>query len=180
MNKEERTNRKKALKKVRDMATNVETLTAMAKYYKTGEHIDMFEIGVCRGVSTRAFLAGLYDRVGCGTGHLYSVDITDRFNVIRNDKHKKNWTFIHGNSIKIDWDKEIDILMIDGSHKYEHVKSDFERYEPFVKKNGLIVMHDVTTTGRGFGVNKFWNEIKYQTKIILQYNSMGLGIIQKL
>ena len=180
MTEEGKIKRKQALRKVRDMASNIETLTAMAKYFKTGEHIDIFEIGVCRGVSTKSFLKGLYERVGCGTGHLYSVDITDRSGVVRSHRHRENWTFIHGNSLEIDWDKPIDILMIDGSHKYEAVKADYEKYEPFVKNGGLIVMHDVTTRGRGFGVAKFWNEIEIPTKIILQYNSMGLGIIQKI
>lgn len=40
------------------------------------------------------------------------------------------------------WDKEIALLWIDGDHRYESVKRDFDCYEPFVQKGGLIVFHD--------------------------------------
>ena len=40
------------------------------------------------------------------------------------------------------WDKEIDLLFIDGSHHYEDVKQDFQQWSRFVGKNGRILIHD--------------------------------------
>ena len=40
------------------------------------------------------------------------------------------------------WNKEIALLWIDGDHRYEAVKRDFDCWEPFVFQGGLIVFHD--------------------------------------
>ena len=71
-------------------------------------------------------------------------------------------------------DKEIDILLIDGDHSYEGVKADYERYVPFVKKGGLILIHDVCNHG---AVKRFWKELK--DGIVLPLSFRGMGIIAK-
>ena len=177
MTETELKNKRKALHKVRGICPYLEPLASMAQYHKTGESINIFEIGVLRGSSTRALLRGLANR-RLSTGHLYSVDIAKRENVVREADHEKLWTFFHGDSQEIQFNKKIDILFIDGCHKYDAVKADYERYEPMVEPGGYIAMHDVTCRGRGFGVYKFWEEIDYP-KIILKYNSVGLGIVSK-
>jgi glycosyltransferase involved in cell wall biosynthesis/predicted O-methyltransferase YrrM len=40
------------------------------------------------------------------------------------------------------WDKPVSLLWIDGDHRYESVKRDFECWEPFIVKNGLVAFHD--------------------------------------
>jgi predicted O-methyltransferase YrrM len=57
---------------------------------------------------------------------------------------------------------KIDLLFIDGDHTYEGVKQDFEMYEPFVKKGGMIVLHDIVPHRQehGCGVDRYWNEIR--------------------
>lgn len=72
----------------------------------------------------------------------------------------------------------IDILHIDGLHTYEAVKHDFESWLPKLKKNGLVLVHDIAETGRGFGVHKFWRELtkKYPHHIELPH-SHGLGLL---
>lgn len=40
------------------------------------------------------------------------------------------------------FEKEIDILFIDGDHSYRGVKRDFELYAPLVSRNGFIVFDD--------------------------------------
>jgi len=45
-----------------------------------------------------------------------------------------------------DW-KFIDLLFVDGNHDYKEVKKDFRSWEPFVKDNGYIAMHDSTKEG---------------------------------
>jgi predicted O-methyltransferase YrrM len=62
--------------------------------------------------------------------------------------------------------RKIDLLFIDGDHRYKGVKKDFELYSPLVKQNGLIVFHDILYHPKApeCKVNKFWNEIKRKYK----------------
>jgi len=89
--------------------------------------------------------------------------------------------------------KKIDFLFIDADHSYLGVRRDFEMYSPFVKKGGLIGLHDIKDTqahlnNRVF-VASYWQELKkkYQdrdrSEILYwdpqQYgaNSCGIGLI---
>lgn len=47
------------------------------------------------------------------------------------------------------WNKQISLLWIDGDHRYPAVKRDFDCWEPFVVKNGLIAFHDSTNPNLG-------------------------------
>ena len=169
-------------REVHNMKPYQDLLYSLAKFYHFGERITIFEIGVKRGQSTKAFLKGLKDRVKTtegfdGSGVLYSVDIKKKYQKsIRDEELKKNWVFIEGDSKQIEWDKPIDILFIDGSHTYEGCKADYEKYESFVKEDGLILMHDVLYPQTG--VYKVWQEIKH-SKFVLSFNRPGLGIIIK-
>jgi predicted O-methyltransferase YrrM len=62
--------------------------------------------------------------------------------------------------------RKIDLLFIDGDHRYKGVKKDFQLYSPLVKQNGLIVFHDILYHPKvpACKVNKFWNEIKRKYK----------------
>jgi predicted O-methyltransferase YrrM len=59
-------------------------------------------------------------------------------------------------------DRKIDLLFIDGDHRYSGVKKDFRMYSTLVKQNGIIVLHDILYHPKvpQCKVNKFWNEIK--------------------
>ena len=76
-------------------------------------------------------------------------------------------------------DNKLDLLFIDGDHSYEGVKNDFELYSSLVKENGLICFHDIIPSSWGFGVPRFWNEIKMRyehIEIIESQNQDGFGI----
>lgn len=51
---------------------------------------------------------------------------------------------ILGNSQTIPWELSIDVLFIDGDHTREGCLSDYTRFSPFIKKNGLLVFDDYT------------------------------------
>lgn len=60
--------------------------------------------------------------------------------------------------------RKIDVLFIDGDHRYEGVKKDFLHYRSLVKEGGLILLHDIKESGEGGrawagGVPKFWKEL---------------------
>ncbi len=59
--------------------------------------------------------------------------------------------------------QKIDFLFIDADHSYEGVKQDFKNYSRFVKKDGLIALHDIVKHDLPEEVcnaDKFWSEIK--------------------
>lgn len=117
-------------------------------------------------------------------------------NIMKNIPDTKNVKFIGGDSTKretveevkkILGNREIDFLFIDGDHKYESIKLDFENYSPFVGTGGIIAFHDIDGSfnkEETNGVRKYWNEIKdkYKYKEIVnteaEYN-FGIGIIFK-
>lgn len=58
----------------------------------------------------------------------------------------------------------IDFLMIDGDHRYEGVRRDFELYSPLVGSHGLIAFHDILPHPQAplCQVDVLWNAIKYR------------------
>lgn len=58
--------------------------------------------------------------------------------------------------------RAVDFLFVDGNHRYEAVRRDFELYEPLVRPGGLIAFHDVSprTTPDTEGTAAFWAELK--------------------
>lgn len=105
--------------------------------------------------------------------------------LIRKDSHKPSTLQKVEKLIK---NKQIDILFIDGDHTYEGVKRDFQMYSPLVKKNGIVVFHDIVNVSPEISmnveVNKFWNEIKngFDFKEIVENPNQGhygIGIIKK-
>lgn len=67
-------------------------------------------------------------------------------------------------------EREIDFLFIDGDHRYEGVKRDFEMYSPSVRKGGIVAFHDIVPhpSESLCEVSKLWGEVK------LRYNHLEL------
>ena len=79
-------------------------------------------------------------------------------------------------------EESIDILHIDGSHLYEDVKHDYETWLPKVKKQGMILFHDVgedlIENGNLMGSHIFWKELCESKKLTVTLDhSCGLGIL---
>lgn len=103
-----------------------------------------------------------------------------RISFIRDDSHaaatrEKAASLLSG--------RPLDFLFIDGDHRYEGVRKDFEMYSPFVKKGGLVAFHDISVEGvEGCEVKKYWDEIKASHKhreIIRDEGkgSLGIGVL---
>lgn len=57
--------------------------------------------------------------------------------------------------------KPVDLLFIDGDHRYASVKKDFEMYSPLVRSGGLVVFHDIAEhEWDEIQVDQVWNEVK--------------------
>lgn len=72
--------------------------------------------------------------------------------------------------------RKIDLLFIDGDHRYEGVKRDFELYRPLVATGGLIVFHDISKQNDSRAqVGKLWRELPGNKQEIVGHDSWGLG-----
>ena len=74
-------------------------------------------------------------------------------------------------------DNSIDLLHIDGFHSYNSAKHDFESWFPKMKKNGIILMHDILFTKRSFGTWIYWKELQKKYNFIELRHGYGLGMI---
>jgi predicted O-methyltransferase YrrM len=73
-------------------------------------------------------------------------------------------------------DNSIDLIHIDGLHTYEACKHDFESWLPKLAKNGLVLLHDVSSDS-GYGSANYWIEIARNYPNIAFEHSFGLGVI---
>jgi hypothetical protein len=70
----------------------------------------------------------------------------------------------------------ISILHIDGLHTYEAVSDDFESWLPKLKKDGIVLFHDIAES-TGYGSSLFWKEIKRKYPFLEFTHNWGLGIL---
>lgn len=90
--------------------------------------------------------------------------------------------------IAIHWNREIDLVYIDGDHRYEGVKQDFEDWFKFVNPNGIILLHDsrrlsgvpIETFARGWpGPTQLALELKNRQDIKLLDEVFSLTVWEK-
>ena len=90
--------------------------------------------------------------------------LSDRIQLVRGkfEDVVKDWP--HG---------KVDVLHIDGTHEYEHVKQDFESWLPLVNDSGIVLLHDVCVPE--FSVKEYFNEISLPKAWFS--HSAGLGVV---
>lgn len=118
----------------------------------------MLEIGTARGGSLLAFT-----RLCAPDAHIVSIDLPrgpfgggypswklplykafakrgQRLDLVRGDSHSAT-TFEHVQGLL--GGRKLDFLFIDGDHRYEGVRSDFETYISLMRPGGIIALHDI-------------------------------------
>jgi len=81
----------------------------------------------------------------------------------------------------------IDFLFIDGDHRYEGVKRDFELYKSLVREGGIIALHDIVENPNqdSVSVHQYWEELceQYEVETIIadpDYQDWaGIGLVTK-
>ena len=147
---------------------------------------NMVEVGSFKGRSTCCLAFGC-----TGTNkHVYAVDTFDgnswdfaergfledfRQNVSRCGLSRYVTPLVgSSNEVGKEWNKPIDLLFIDGSHRYEDVLSDFYAFFPHVAEGGIVAFHDVSEHWPE--VLKAWHEvIKGQLSEVGYFNFIGFG-----
>mgnify|MGYP001970590213 CR=1 FL=1 len=116
-------------------------LDYIIKRIKHIQGIQILELGVQRGVSTKKFIE-LCDK---NDGFLVSIDINDCSNVANSDR----WKFIHSSDDNFEHidkfiTKDLDFIFIDSLHEPNHVKKVFYHYYEFLKKGGICIIDDIS------------------------------------
>lgn len=134
--------------------------------------VDMFRLPtLCYGIDTWKgdAHAGYYDE--------------EVFSDITHYVGKKYSTFAYlirdtfDSSLKYFSDGSVDLLHIDGFHTYEAVRHDFETWLNKLSSRAVVVLHDICVRERGFGVWRFWEEIKCRYPNFEFLHSHGLGVL---
>ncbi len=173
-------------------------ITELLKIVKKSKPKRMLEIGTANGGTLFLFARAIDKKA-----HIISLDLPkgefgggysqwrvplyksfalpgQKIDLIRDNSHKQE-TF--GKIKKILNGEKIDFLFIDGDHAYEGTKKDFEKYRTLVRKNGLIVFHDIAVSSdKNCTVSKLWNELKRKYKnqdIIYEKKAAwgGIGVL---
>ena len=105
------------------------------------ENINILELGVREGISTKRFI----EVCNINNGKLTSIDIDDCSKVLDD----RNWKFIHSSDDNFDYidkkiEKNFDFLYIDSYHEPNHVQKVFYHYFDFIKLGGLCVIDDIS------------------------------------
>lgn len=126
------------------------------RFYAKKAQVHAVEIGTFWGGSTAVISKSLPQDVYLTTidPYLESFFFLAK-TTVKNTGNIRKVRFIKDYSFNIAkrWNKDIDFLFIDGSHKYEDVKKDFEDWAKFLIKGGYILFHDsnISYEGKKYG-----------------------------
>jgi len=149
----------------------------------------ILEIGIRAGVSTMAICRALEDQQAHGIEyHCCDIDESCK-RVQRSTPIPLTFHIMSSNELANKWTTPLDVLFIDGYHKYEQVRLDYNNFSPFVNKDGFIFFHDTfpgsesrKTEGWCWDAYKILEDLKKDTSIefVTFPYSYGLTVCRKL
>jgi predicted O-methyltransferase YrrM len=81
-------------------------------------------------------------------GKVFSIDVdecADAKKLVGAYGLGEYWQFIQADDLAVEWDKAVDHLFIDTSHTLDQTIKELKKYEPYVRRGGIITMHDSVT-----------------------------------
>ncbi len=136
------------------------------------------ELGTRSGESTIALL----EAAKILGGQVYSIDINpclEAKRIVNQYGLSQYWTFIQGNDLEIQWEKPIDHLFIDTTHTFDHTLKELKKYEQFVRKGGIITMHDIVSDPEVLHATNSYMNNRKDLRIYKYFNNYGLAVIFK-
>jgi hypothetical protein len=141
--------------------------------------------GFCQALQEKSILCNCYavdTWQGDAHGGFYGEDIYSGIEAYNRANyssfsHLLRMTFDEGLSCFSD--DGIDIIHIDGHHSYESVRHDFECWIRKVRPGGIVLLHDICIRTAGFGVWRFWEELRESFSHFAFQHSAGLGVVVK-
>ena len=161
----------------------------LKKIEKTrGKFLNMLEIGFGNG-STNTILNKFFNFQQIVVIDNFSAN-TSSYSLVANLRNK-NLIILCGDSTSkmcVNNAKNLgpfDLVFIDGNHQEPVVGKDFENYSSLIKKNGIVVFHDIASK-EWPDVSKRWEKIKKNKKyhhkefICKDYKTQfGIGLLSK-
>jgi len=139
---------------------------------------NVLELGTQGGYSTVALGYAVKEI----EGKLTSIDIIDCPDASKRMKERKldnRWDFRVHDDLSIRWNKDIDCLFVDTNHTYDQVTSELKKFEPWVNKNGFIILHDnFVYKGVQMAINDYFEDKNYERYRWL--NDCGLEVFKKV
>ena len=107
--------------------------------------ITVLETGVCHGKSSTFILQALKDNK---MGALYSIDIEKRRWIVPYEL-RHYWHFIFGSSNEklaplLEELGQIGMFLHDSAHTYENMLFEYQTVWPFIRKNGILLSHNIS------------------------------------
>lgn len=96
----------------------------------------VLELGVCTGISTRAMLKALEKG-----GRMWSIEIRQWEPHMTEIKSQfPLWNLIIADDLEVEWNREVDLIFIDTSHRYDQTLSELDKFSSFARH--WIFLHD--------------------------------------
>jgi hypothetical protein len=152
-------------------------------FVELGTHYGYSYFAVCQaidrlGLSTRAYAvdtwigdehAGFYDESVFRAVALRNAEKYSAFSVLMRSTFDDALGYFPDNSI--------DLLHIDGRHRYEDVAHDFATWRPKLTDDAVVLLHDINVRALGFGVWRFFAEEAAHHSSFQFAHGHGLGVL---
>lgn len=111
----------------------------------------------------------------------YSKDVYEKV-ISHNYLNYSNFSYLikdnFKNASKQFLDQSIDLCHIDGNHTLECVSEDWKTWKPKIRKDGILLFHDILEKKAGFGVWELWERLKNVYPSFTFKFGSGLGVLQ--
>jgi predicted O-methyltransferase YrrM len=127
----------------------VDEAALLYRHARGREGATFAEIGRFRGGSTLLFASALGEGSTLWSYDIGPADDAALTDALRRYGVEERVRLVVADSRTIDPPPEpLDLLFVDGDHRYEGVKADTERWLPFVRPGGVLLFHDAVPASR--------------------------------
>lgn len=128
----------------------------------------------------RATVSAIDTWVGDEHAGFYGEEVYEEVSRIRAGSYPEIATLHRGHfdDFLEEWpDRGIDLLHIDGRHRYADVRHDFTSWLPKLSDQGVVIFHDTAEHATDFGVWRFWEEVRERYPSFAFHHGHGLGML---